>query len=62
MENVNAIEKDYIELLKKSLMGCLNDLSFNEVGYAKNTGLKKIANWFFLKLLPRSLKIVRISN
>ncbi len=62
MKNVNAIEKDYIDLLKKSLMGCLSDLSFNEVGYSKNTGLKKIANWFFLKLLPKSLMIVRISN
>jgi len=41
MKNENSIEKDYIELLKKSLMGCLSDLSFNEVGYAKNTGLKK---------------------
>jgi O-methyltransferase len=56
------VEKEYKELLKRSLMGCVSDWSLNEIGVGKKDGYKKVAQWLFQKVLPKSVKIVRISK
>jgi O-methyltransferase len=56
------IEKDYIDLLKSALMGCLENTCYNEVGAGKKSGIKKAFQTILKFLIPKNTKLIRLSQ
>ena len=61
LQNTN-IEKDYIDLLKSALMGCLENTCYNEVGAGKKSGIKKALQTILKFILPKNTKLIKLSK